>query len=460
VGGRGQQRGALAGGFLHELAKASPLYIYRPSHYLKQFHKKYADEAELAKQVEGAHQRNWAALHNRFDDLYKNDNVALPSLQPWINTTKPPSDRFRFKRNPYFHRVDPKGQQLPYIDEVVVQIASSGIIPAKTGAGDSDLQARYLRFDNYTFLKESEARQDIKVRLWHTARGARRALFPNLNVNDDVLAKLFRDVRFRRALSLAVDREEINQVIFYGLAIEGNNTVLPDSPLFKEEYQTLWAQFDLDEANRLLDEIGLTERSGEGTRLMADGRPLDIIIESAGESTEETDILELIGESWAKAGIKVHTKPSQREVIRQRVYSGEAQMTIWFGMENALANATMSPVELAPVRQEYFQWPRWGQFIETKGNAGEPPDMAEATELTELYHAWFKAPELEEKERIWHRMLELQAEGVFSIGTVSGVPQPVVVNGNLRNLPEEGLYNWDPGAHFGIYHPDTLWTGS
>jgi peptide/nickel transport system substrate-binding protein len=386
--------------------------------------------------------------------------VDLPSLQPWINSTKPPSDRFRFKRNPYFHRVDPKGQQLPYLDQVIVQIASSGIIPAKTGAGDSDLQARYLRFDNYTFLKESESRQDIKVRLWRTARGARRALFPNLNVNDEVYSKLFRDVRFRRALSLAVDREEINQVIFYGLAIEGNNTVLPDSPLFKEEYQTSWAQFDLDEANRLLDEIGLTERNGDGTRIMSDGRPLDIIIESAGESTEEPDILELIGESWAKVGIKVHTKPSQREVIRQRVYSGDAQMAIWFGMENALASATMSPVELAPVRQEYFQWPKWGQFIETKGNKGEQPDMAEAIELTELYHAWFKAPDLQEKERIWHRMLALHAEGVFAIGLVSGVPQPIVVNGKLRNLPEEGLYNWDPGAHFGIYHPDTIWFGS
>jgi peptide/nickel transport system substrate-binding protein len=446
--------------FLHELAKASPLYIYRPAHYLKQFHNKYVEAAELAKKAEAAHQRNWAALHNRLDDLYKNDNVDLPSLQPWVNSTKPPSDRFRFKRNPYFHRVDPKGQQLPYIDQVMVQIAASGIIPAKTGAGDSDLQARYLRFDNYTFLKESESRQDIKVRLWRTARGARRALFPNLNVNDEVYAKLFRDVRFRRAMSLAIDREEINQVIFYGLAIEGNNTVLPDSPLFKEEYQTSWAQFDLDEANRLLDEIGLTERNGKGTRLLPDGRPLDIIIESAGESTEEPDILELIGESWFKVGIKVHTKPSQREVIRQRVYSGEAQMAIWFGMENALANATMSPVELAPVRQEYFQWPKWGQFFETKGNKGEPPDMAEAIELTELYHAWFKAPDLQEKEWIWHRMLKLHAEGVFAIGLVSGVPQPIVVNGKLRNLPEEGLYNWDPGAHFGIYHPDTLWTGS
>jgi peptide/nickel transport system substrate-binding protein len=446
--------------FLHELAKASPLYIYRPAHYLKQFHQKYADEAELAKKIEAAHQRNWASLHNRLDDLYKNDNVDLPSLQPWVNRTKPPSDRFRFKRNPYFHRVDPKSQQLPYIDEVVVQIASSGIIPAKTGAGDSDLQARYLRFDNYTFLKESEARQDIKVRLWRTARGSRRALFPNLNVKDEVLAKLFRDVRFRRALSLAVDREEINQVIFYGLAIEGNNTVLPDSPLFKDEYQTSWAEYDIDHANSLLDEIGLTERNGEGTRMMSDGRSLEIIIESAGESTEETDILELIRESWSKAGIKLHTKPSQRETFRRRIYAGEAQMTIWFGIENALANAAMSPVELAPVRQEYFQWPRWGQFIETKGKAGEAPDMPEAQELTDLYHAWFRTPDRGEREKIWHRMLSLHAEGVFSIGLVAGVPQPIVVNGKLRNLPEEGLYNWDPGSFFGLYHPDTIWVGS
>jgi len=446
--------------FLHELAKPSPLYIYRPSHYLKQFHIKYADEAELAKKVEAARQRNWASLHNRLDDLYKNDNVDLPSLQPWINTTKPPSDRFRFKRNPYFHRVDPKGQQLPYIDQVMVQIASSGIIPAKTGAGDSDLQARYLRFDNYTFLKESEARQNIKVHLWRTARGARRALFPNLNVNDEVYAKLFRDVRFRRALSLAIDREEINQVIFYGLAIEGNNTVLPDSPLFKEEYQTSWAVFDIDQANRLLDEIGLTERNGDGTRLMSDGRALVIIVESAGESTEETDILELIRESWEKAGIKLHTKPSQRETFRRRIYAGETHVSIWFGIENALANAGTSPVELAPVRQEYFQWPKWGQFVETKGESGEAPDMPEAKELTDLYYAWFRTPDRGERERIWHRMLSLHAEGVFSIGLIAGVPQPVVVNSKLRNLPEEGLYNWDPGSFFGIYHPDALWFGS
>ena len=135
-------------------------------------------------------------------------------------------------------------------------------------------------------------------------------------------------------------------------------------------------------------------------------------------------------------------------------------MSIWPGLENGLVNPAMSPVEFAPVRQEQFQWPRWGQFVETKGKAGEAPDMAEAKDLTNLYHAWSKAPTLEEKERIWHRMLEIHAEGVFSIGLVAGVPRPIVINGKLRNLPEEGLYNWDPGAFFGIYRPDTIWLAS
>ena len=246
--------------FLHALAGASPLYLYGPAHYLRQFHVKYADPEKLEAMVQEKELRNWAALHNRLGNAYKNRNPDLPTLQPWINTTEPPSERFVFERNPYFHRVDPQGRQLPYIDEVTVYIAGSSIIPAKVGAGASDLQARYIRFDNYTFLKATEERENQTVRLWTTALGSRIALFPNLNVNDDDYRALFRDVRFRRALSLAINRHEINQVVFFGLAIEGNNTVLPDSPLFRKEYQTAWAKFDLDEANRLLDEIGLTER--------------------------------------------------------------------------------------------------------------------------------------------------------------------------------------------------------
>jgi peptide/nickel transport system substrate-binding protein len=442
---------------LHALAGARPLYLYAPAHYLKQFHTRYADPTALEAMVAEKEVRNWAALHSRVSNAYKNNNPALPTLQPWVNTTKPPSERFVFKRNPYFHRVDPEGRQLPYIDEVVVYIAGSSIIPAKVGAGASDLQARYIRFDNYTFLKATEERENQKVRLWTTARGARIALYPNLNVNDDAYRMLFRDARFRRALSLAIHRHEINQVVFFGLAIEGNNTVLPNCPLFRKEYQVAWTEFDPDRANALLDEIGISERDDRGIRLLPDGRPLEIIVESAGESTEETDVLELIADSWADVGIKLHTRPSQREVFRNRIFAGDTQMSIWTGLENALPNPDMSPVELAPMKQDYLQWPKWGQYVQTKGRSGEPIDMPEAQELSELYYAWERATERTEREKIWHRMLQIHADQIFSLGVVAGVPQPVVINALLRNLPEIGLYNWDPGAFFGIYHPDSLW---
>ncbi len=443
--------------FPHELARASPIYIYAPANYLKQFHARYADPAELQKKADALRQRNWAALHNRLDNLYRNDNVDLPSLQPWINQTRPPSERFVLTRNPYFYRVDAEGRQLPYIDEVTIQIAGTGVIPAKVGAGESDLQARYLRFDDFTFLKESEKRSDFKVRLWRTALGARVALYLNFNVTDPAYRALFRDPRFRRALSLAINRKEINQVVYFGLAIEGNNTVLPGSPLYKEEYRSAWASFDLERANRLLDEIGLTARNKSGQRLLPDGRALNLIVESAGESTEETDILQLIGDSWAQAGVALFTKPSQREVFRNRIFSGETQVAIWSGLENGVPSASMSPVALAPTRQNQFQWPRWGQYVETKGRAGEAPDMPVAQELLGLYKDWRNTPDNEARRKIWQKMLALHADQVLTIGLLAGVPQPVVINDRLRNLPKEGLYNWNPGAFFGLYHLDSLW---
>ncbi len=443
--------------FLAALAGPDSLFIYSPSHYLKPFNAKYADKQKLDDLVKQMGVRNWSALYTRLENQYRNDNPDLPTLQPWMLTTRPPSERFIFKRNPYYHRIDTAGRQLPYIDMVSLSIADSKIIPAKTGAGESDLQARYLRFDNYTFLKEAARRNDFAVRLWRTAPGSQLALYPNLNVNDPQWKKLFRDTRFRRALSLAVNRHEINQVIYYGLAVEGQNTLLPGSPLYKPEYRQAWAQFDLKQANALLDEVGLTKRDSEGIRLLPDGQPLQIIIENAGESTEQSDVLELIRDTWREAGIKLFAKPSQLDVFRRRIFSGETMMGIDKGYENGLPIADMPPSEFAPTSQQQLHWPKWGQWYETKERAGEPPDLPAAKELRSLYLDWFKTDDSTQQAEIWHKMLKIQADEVFSIGLVAGVLQPVVVNNRLRNVPVEGIYNWDPGAFFGIYHPDRFW---
>ena len=443
--------------FLPRLASASPLYIYRPAHYMRQFHEKYTDRNILKKTVKKSKQRNWAALHNKMDNLYRNDNVDLPVLQPWVSISKPSASRLIFKRNPFFHRVDPEGKQLPYADSFIFTIANNKLIPAKTGTGEVDLQARYLRFDDYTFLKKGEERSPYSTRLWKTAKGAHLALFPNLNVNNPILRKLIRDVRFRRALSLGVHRHEINQVIYYGLAIGGNNSVLPESPLYRPTYRNKWANFDLQKANQLLDEIGLVQRDRSGIRLMPDGSPLHLIIETAGESTEQTDVLELVRDSWLKIGIKIFSKPSQRNVFRNRIFSGETAMSIWSGVENGLITANSSPAEFVPTSQQSLQWPKWGQYHETNGKAGEKPTGEHVIHLLELYQRWKNTAAQKEKSKIWQKILEIHSDQVYSIGLVAAVLQPVVVSSQLKNVPLSAIYNWNPGAHFGIYKPDTFW---
>jgi len=441
--------------FLPRMAGASPLFIFRPSHYLKQFHSKYNKKVAEADKS-GTSKRSWAALHNREDNMYQFDNPALPTVQPWVNTSKPPADRFVAARNPYFHRVDANGRQLPYIDRVILSVAEGKLIPAKAGAGESDLQARDLQFNNYTFLKKGEKTNNYRTLLWKTVRGAHFALFPNLNVNDPVWKPIVRDPRFRRALSLAIDRAQVNQVLYFGLAAESNDTVVAESPLYKKEYQARWAKYDKKAADRLLDEMGL-KRGADGVRRLPDGRPMEIIVETAGESTEQTDILEMIRETWREVGIKLFPKPSQREVLRNRVFSGDALMSVWSGIENGIAGPNTSPEELAPTTQQQLQWPKFGQFYETSGKSGEKPDIAEVAELLKLNGAWRAATSREERAKIWHRMLQIHSEQLFTIGVVNSVSQPVVVRNTLKNVPEKGLYNWDPGAFFGIYHPDTFW---
>jgi peptide/nickel transport system substrate-binding protein len=444
--------------FLPALAGALPVFIYMPAHYLKQFHETYADAGELAGLVQDDNARDWAQLHGRRDNMYKQDNPELPTLQPWVLETAPPATRFIFARNPHYHRVDEQGQQLPYIDRLVLEVVDSKLIPIKAGAGETDLQARGLYFKHYTFLKESEERSGLLTYLWSTARGAHLALYPNLNADDDVWRALFRDVRFRHALSLGLDREEINQIMYFGLAMGGNNTILPQSPLHRDNYHFMWADYDPDQANALLDEIGLDKRSSDGLRLLPDGRPMELIVETAGEEAEETDLLELVGEAWMKLGIKILTKPLQREVLRNRIFAGDTLMSIAYGIENGIPTADMSPWEFAPTDQfSQYQWPKWGQHWQTKGEAGEPPDLPEAKKLLALYQDWRLATDEETRRAVWDEILQTYCEQVYTIGLISAVFQPIVADAELRNLPTEAVYNWEPGAHFGIYRPDTFW---
>jgi peptide/nickel transport system substrate-binding protein len=441
--------------FLPDQAGAAPTLLFRPAHYLKRFHRAFTDPEALARVAREERRRGWAALHNARDALYTMDNPELPTLQPWKPINAPPADVFTAERNPYFHRVDQRGRQLPYVDRLKLLLVDRAVIPVKASTGEADLQARYLSFEQYAFLKRNEARAGYRVLLWSTASSAAVALYPNLTASDPVMRKLFQDRRFRQALSLGIDRDEINKILFYGLATIGQNTVLR-SPVSHQDRRMAYARFDLPRATRLLDAMGLTARDAGGFRLRPDGARLDIIVDTSGESTEQTDVLELVADTWSRLGIELLVRPSQREVFRRRVLTGEAMMSAGASDLFGLPTPQMSPGALAPVAEEQLQWPRWGWHFESKGHRGEPPELPAARRLVELYRRWLVSVDRAEQERIWGEMLDINAEEVFSIGIVGGTFQPVIVANGLRGVPERAVYAWEPGAHFGMYGPDTF----
>jgi len=444
--------------FLPLLAQARPPFIYRPAHYLKQFHADYADPNILIQEIQNARVKSWAALHNKRDNMYKFDNPDQPTLQPWLNATGKPKSRNMFVRNPYFHRMDTNGTQLPYIDVVQMTVVGSGLIAAKSNAGEVDLQARGLDFRDVAILKKGEADGGkYHTLLWQNGTASQIAIYPNLNFADPVWRDVMRDVRFRRALSLGIDRRMINRALYFGMANEGGMTALSRSPLHDPSDLAAWSTMDIAQANRLLDDMGLTDRTPNGLRKLPDGRPMEFVIETAGERQEEENALTIITDTWHELGIRLIMRPLDRDILRNRIYAGTGMAAVWYGWDNGLPRAETSPQYLAPTQQEFFAWPKWGQYFQTMGKAGEAPDMEAPKRLLQLEWDWSHTTDAAKRAKIWAEMLDIHAQQQFAIGILSGAPQPVVVSNRLRNVPEKGIWAYDPGAHFGIHRIDEFY---
>ena len=444
--------------FLPLLAQASPPFIYRPAHYLKQFHVDFADPEALAAEVRKARVRTWAALHNKLDNMYKYDNPDEPTLQPWINASARGSSRQLFVRNPYYHRIDARGVQLPYIDIVEMTVVGGGLIAAKSNAGEVDLQARGLDFPDISILKKGEADGgNYRTLLWANGAASQIAIYPNLNFADPVWREVMRDVRFRRALSLGIDRRMINRALYFGLAKEGGMTALESSPLYDLTNLYAWSVYYPAKSNALLDEMGLTKRDPTGIRLLPDGRPMEFVVETAGERQEVENALAIISDTWREIGIKMIMRPLDRNILRNRVYAGVSMSAVWFGWDNGLPTIETSPQYLAPTNQEFFAWPKWGQYYQTGGEVGEEPQSVEANRLLAMSDGWNHATDDKTRAIFWREMLRIHAQQQYGIGILSEAPQPVVVSKDLRNVPEKAIWAFDPGAHFGIHRIDEFY---
>ena len=423
--------------------------IFAPKHYMEQFHVDYTDADKVQGMAKEAGFEDWTQLFRNKRDWYRAQNGDYPVLNAWaVKTPFEDSPTLTvYERNPYYWKVDQVGNQLPYLDEVAIAITTTAeTLNLKTMAGDFDFQMRYLNPANFTLFYDNQERGDYRILEWPTGIGSDAALFFNQSTPDLALRELFQDLRFRQALSLAINRQEINQLVFDGQGQPRQATVVELSPLFKPEYAAAYAQYDTERASQLLDEIGLTQRDGDGFRLRSDGKTLSLLLDSPGEKTATIDSIELVVEYWGDIGIKAASNHTERSAYRARRTANETQINVW---EMGFMMYPSNPVFLIPSSSGSDFGPDLGIWYNTGGAEGqEPPEPIK--EALRAYDQIKQTPDTENKNELFHRILELQAENIWVLGMVGGLNETLIVKNHFRNVPDESIFDSLVGRYIGL----------
>ncbi|NLD74966.1 MAG: ABC transporter substrate-binding protein, partial [Chloroflexi bacterium] len=243
--------------------------LAHPAHYMKQFHKDYADADTLAAAIQEHSMDDWTQLYIEMERyLY---HPERPLHMPWIPLNSWTDEIVFYERNPYFWEVDGEGNQLPYIDTLQFRAFSNVQIAVMWAAsGEIDQQTRHINaWTNYTALKEGESVGDYTVQVWE--RSMVLGAFFNQTCKDPRVRELFQEKDFRIAISHCVNRDEMRELLLDGFGTNKQYTPPQSSPLYYEKLANAYLEYDLDKANALIDGLGYTERDSDGYRLWKDG---------------------------------------------------------------------------------------------------------------------------------------------------------------------------------------------
>lgn len=429
--------------------------LYLPGHYLEQFHADFVDTAELDKAVKAAGFDSWTQFYGAKNSY--TENTDRPVITAWQMSQRSP-DQVIAVRNPYYWKVDPAGNQLPYIDRIVGSIVSDEeIIQLRASSGETDFEYQYLRFSNIPLFQQGAQNGDYRVLLWQSGETA-ITLFPNLNMQgDDVMNKILNDRRFRLALSLAVNRDEINELIYFGMAEPAWKVFLHESEWDKpvseleKKYADLVSlyQYDPERANKLLDEMGLDKRNNQGYRLRPDGKVLSLLIQPYDGGLVNVKGFEIVKDYLEQVGIKTSVDPLSGQLWWPTIYASEYQMV---GYLDTRVAWQVYPRDWAPLRNHTYWAPLWGLHYDTGGQSGlEPP--ADIKAVQDKYDRIMSTTDQAEFDRLSTELLLEHGKQLWSIPMGGLIPLPDVAKNNFRNVPETGYMVWSLKTP-GYVHPE------
>jgi len=401
-----------------------------PKHYLKRFHPKYTSMDEIKKAMEKEGYDRWADLFAYIaggvgGQPYYN-TPGTPQITAWIAQNTLDKPIFILTRNPYYWKVDTEGNQLPYIDrqERILTPTTEGIL-LKCLAGEVTHQ--YYRIGSnrgyYPILMENQKKGNYHLVLFglYSKGGSNTGtIFFNYHHKDPVLRKLFLNKKFRIALSLAINREEINQLLYFGEArvsqfSGGNGGGLP---YWEEKFIKVYTEYDTERANKILDEIGLEWDKNHEYRLRPHGKRLRIVDLTITPWPDElVEMQELIKGYWKKIGVEIVVKPVDSALWNSRLSAADYDI---------LAGSSCFGLEGQPpiVRNEFFPHsnrspvaPLWGLWIGTNGKEGEEPPEA-MKRIAKIADEIKATSSIEKRTALAKEAFKIHAENLWMIGTV------------------------------------------
>jgi len=414
--------------------------MFAPAHYLSQYHINHNPDANALATSEGF--ENWILAHQYHDDFGQaQQDTNLPDITPWVLTSIDELGNEYFERNPYYWKVDTAGNQLPYIDRqvsILVQDAQVRILKFISqeldAAGENPLPV-----SEYPFYVENEETGNYRVFLFDNSRGNDVGFSINQTVNDPGLREIFTDVRFRQALSLGIDRDEINNILYFGRA-KVRQATIPESVSFYEDWMgEHYAQFDVDAANALLDEIGLA-KGADGLRTRLDGSPLEITLECWEEFCPHS---EQVAEMWTNnLGIKTTMSQIERTLWLERNQANEGQ--IFAHPYDSIAEPVLrsnSCARIRPFTTDGYA-PLWRTWYNTGGAEGEEPPAAHQALMALCDQFAVSVPNSDEYLELGKQIATLYTEELYSLG-VSIAPRVMIISNRLGNTPTEGIFAGD-----------------
>ncbi len=451
---------AMGGGQALQQHAGRTMGAYTPAHYIKQFHPKYVGKDEADRTAKAAGFDGWIAyIKNRWDWRL---NPELPVLTPWKTVTPINNPTWVLERNPYFYCVDSAGNQLPYLDRISMGVVENlEVLNLRAIAAQYDLQERHTSMAKLPVFLENRDKGNYDVKLDPALNGSDATLQTNQAYEaDPEVAKWLHHADFRRALSMGIDRDQLNETFWLGIGIAGSvapNEALAYSP--GPEWRKKWSTLDVAQANQLLDRIGLRQKDADGYRVRTDGKGrLRIELQtSAGAFIPHTQIAEMIKEQWKKIGVQADVKELERSLFFTRIRSNEHQIALWANDGSEVLY--LFPRHALPVDPvEALLGHPIADWYASGGKAGKAPRDPQLLKALELFKS-AGGKKTEERYRIAQEIFRIMVDGQYSIGTVGQSPATMgvrIVTRRMGNIPSRQI-NAQHCRTPGSSHPSTFY---